>query len=77
MLRSGESCGFYKSSNGESYQNELTGVRNWLLTPVLRLWRCKTKACTGIPLQLLWRHPQWFERTKLLLKTTLQYILLS
>ena len=34
MLRSGESCGFYKSSNGESYQNELTGVRNSFLTPV-------------------------------------------
>ena len=34
MLRSGELCGFYKSSNGESYQNELTGVRNSFLTPV-------------------------------------------
>jgi hypothetical protein len=34
ILRSGESCGFYKSSNGESYQNELTGVRNSFLTPV-------------------------------------------
>ena len=34
MLRSEESCGFYKSSNGESYQNELTGVRNVFLTPV-------------------------------------------
>jgi len=34
MLRSGESCSFYKSSNGESYQNELTGVRNLFLTPV-------------------------------------------
>ena len=34
MIRSGESCGFYKSSNGESYQNELTGVRNSFLTPV-------------------------------------------
>jgi len=34
MLRSGESCEFYKSSNGESYQNELTGVRNSFLTPV-------------------------------------------
>ena len=32
--RSEESCGFYKSSNGESYQNELTGVRNLFLTPV-------------------------------------------
>jgi len=32
--RSEESCGFYKSSNGESYQNELTGVRNSFLTPV-------------------------------------------
>ena len=34
LLRSEESCGFYKSSNGESYQNELTGVRNLFLTPV-------------------------------------------
>ena len=33
-MRSEESCGFYKSSNGESYQNELAGVRNSFLTPV-------------------------------------------
>jgi len=33
-LRSEESCGFYKSSNGESYQNELTGVWNLFRTPV-------------------------------------------
>ena len=33
-MRSEESCGFYKSSNGESYQNELTGVWNLFRTPV-------------------------------------------
>ena len=41
MLRSGELCGFYKSSNGESYQNKLTGVRNSFLTPVFDTFKVR------------------------------------
>lgn len=50
MLRSGESCGFYKSSNGESYQNELTGVRNSFLTPVFEALKVRDLGSSRYPI---------------------------
>ena len=32
---------------GNRIECELAGVMKWLLTPALKLQRCKTKACTG------------------------------
>ena len=50
MLRSGESCGFYKSSNGESYQNELAGVRNSFLTPVFEALKVQDQGLHRYPI---------------------------
>jgi len=50
MLRFRESCGFYKSSNRESYQNELTGVRNSFLTPVFEALKVQDQGLHWYPI---------------------------
>ena len=50
MLRSGESCGFYKSSNGESYQNELAGVRNLFLNPAFEALKVRDFGSNRYPI---------------------------
>ena len=69
MLRSGESCEFYKSSNGESYQNELTGVRNSFLTPVFEALKVQDQGLHRYPITAFMKTPHRFERTKVSIKT--------
>ena len=75
MLRSGESCGFYKSSNGESYQNELTGVRNSFLTPVFEALKVRDPRLAPVSHYSFYEDIRIDSKERHLYKNALSYIL--
>ena len=74
MLRSGESCGFYKSSNGESYQNELTGVRNSFLTPVFEALKVQDFGLHRYPITVFMKTSALIRKNETTSKIQIPYI---
>ena len=74
MLRSGESCGFYKSSNGESYQNELTGVRNSFLTPVFEALKVQDQGLHRYPITAFMKTSALIRKNETTSKIQIPYI---
>ena len=75
MLRSGELCGFYKSSNGESYQNELTGVRNSFLAPVFEALKVRDPRLEPVSHYSFYEDIRNDSKERHLYKNALSYIL--
>ena len=74
MLRSGESCGFYKSSNGESYQNELAGVRNSFLTPVFEALKVQDQGLHRYPITAFMKTSALIRKNETTSKIQIPYI---
>ena len=74
MLRSGESCGFYKSSNGESYQNELAGVRNSFLTPVFEALKVQDFGLHRYPITVFMKTSALIRKNETTSKIQIPYI---
>ena len=74
MLRSGESCGFYKSSNGESYQNELAGVRNSFLTPVFEALKVQGQGLHRYPITAFMKTSALIRKNETTSKIQIPYI---
>ena len=74
MLRSGESCGFYKSSNGESYQNELAGVRNSFLTPVFEALKVQDPGLHRYPITAFMKTSALIRKNETTSKIQIPYI---
>ena len=72
--RSEESCGFYKSSNGESYQNELTGVRNSFLTPVFEALKVQDQGLHRYPITAFMKTSALIRKNETTSKIQIPYI---
>ena len=68
-MRSEESCGFYKSSNGEAYQNELTGVRILFLIPVFEALKVRDFGSNRYPITAFMKTSAMIQKNESSIKT--------